>query len=130
MTAQRPSPPSVLGAAGKRAWRALFADMPDGWELTGREIELLRGACRQADLVAELEKALRREGVVVNGAAGQRRMNALATELRQSRLAYARLLGEIPIPDDGGGQPESLATKRGRKAANARWRKKKARQRA
>jgi phage terminase small subunit len=119
----RPEPPESLESAGKRAWKALLSDLPDDWELTARETELLRNACRQADLVADLEAALEQEGVIVVGAAGQRRLNAVATELRQSRIALARLLGEIPIPDDDGEKPTTNASQRGQKAAQARWKK-------
>lgn len=122
--AKRPAMPRSLGTAGKRCWKALLEDMPEGWELTAREMEMLRNACRQADLVADLEAALKSDGLVVAGAAGQLRLNAVATELRQSRIAVARLLGEIEIPNAAGEEPVNAASQRGTRAARARWARK------
>jgi hypothetical protein len=121
--AKRPAPPASLGTAGKRCWKALFSDLPEDWELTAREVELLRNGCRQADLVSELETALSSEGIVVLGAGGQTRMNAVATELRQSRIALARLLGEIELPADAGEEPRTAKAQRATRAAQARWRR-------
>lgn len=123
--AKLPTPPRSLRTAGKRTWKALLSDLRDGWELTNRELELLRNACAQADLTADLEAALKETGLVVEGAAGQKRLNAAATELRQSRLALARLLSEIPIPDEDGEPPVSPSSRRAREAANSRWSRKK-----
>jgi phage terminase small subunit len=118
-----PKPPSGLHAAGKRLWIEVHEDLEAaGWdELTNRERAVLRAACGQADLVADLEKALKIEGVIVKGAAGQKRLNATTTELRQSRIALARLLGELAFPDAEGEPPVNSASERGRKAAQARW---------
>jgi hypothetical protein len=121
--AKRPVFPRSLGTAGKRCWKALLDDLPAEWELTARELELLRNAARQGDLVAELETALKSEGIIVLGAQGQPRLNAVATELRQSRVALARLLGEIELPADESGATTSAATDRARRAAQARWRR-------
>jgi phage terminase small subunit len=123
---KRPKPPRNLDAAGKQIWKALQADLPDDWEMTAREVELLHLAARQADLVAELEEALAEEGITVAGAAGQRRMNAVATELRQSRIALARLLGEIEMPEGEDEEPTTAQRVRARRAAQARWRRRKA----
>lgn len=121
--AKRPVAPKGLGAAGKRTWRAILADLPADEELTARELELLATAARQADLVAALEKALVAEGVIVAGAAGQKRLNAVTTELRQSRLAFARLLGELAISPDEGEIPMTSKAQRAQRAAQARWRR-------
>ena len=51
-------------------------------------------ACAQADQNASLENALKEDGLTVRGAAGQSRLNAAATELRQGRLALAKLLDQ------------------------------------
>jgi hypothetical protein len=50
-------------------WRSVIADVPTDWELDGRNLAVLEAACRQADDVAELEAAVSRDGVVVEGAA-------------------------------------------------------------
>ncbi len=117
----KPKPPSSLRKAGKAAWVALMEDPPEDWLFTERELQLIFNACRQRDLVADLEAAVKKEGVMIEGAAGQTRLNAAVTELRQSRLAFARLVGEIGLPEDEGQEPKTSASERGRKAANARW---------
>lgn len=101
-------PPDGLGPAGLNVWQTVLDDLAeqagngDSWELDGRERLVLTAAARQADLVADLEAAIDRDGLVIEGSRGQSRMNSCATELRQSRLALARLLGELALPDETG----------------------------
>lgn len=124
---KRPAPPRGVGVAGKRTWKAILADLPADEELTARELELLATASRQADLVADLEKALKAEGVIVRGAAGQKRLSGVTTELRQCRVAYARLLGELAIAPESGELPSTSASQRAERAAQARWRRRRRR---
>jgi uncharacterized protein with von Willebrand factor type A (vWA) domain len=69
--------------------------VPDDIALDARERSLLANACAQADLNAALEAQLNDDGLTVRGASGQWRLNAAATELRQGRLALAKLLWEV-----------------------------------
>jgi hypothetical protein len=101
-------------------WRSVIADMPDDWELDARDLAVLEAACRQADDVAPLEDAVSRDGVMVEGAAGQMRLNAAVAELRQSRLALGRMLGQIDLPDEQR-RPVTEASRRAQRAANVRW---------
>ena len=102
-----PEPPPDLDEAGKKLWRDVLADAPDDLALDARERSLLGNACGQADTNAALEEQLNADGLTVRGASGQWRLNAAATELRQGRLALAKLLGEVcldrvqrPVEDD------------------------------
>jgi phage terminase small subunit len=115
-----PKPPSGLGESGRVLWRSVIADVPADWELDARDLAVLEAACRQADDVAALEAAVARDGVVGVGAAGQPRLNAAVAETRQARLALARLVGQIDLPDERG-QPQTAASIRARRAANTRW---------
>jgi len=117
----RPAAPSGLGNAGKKLWAVIVDDLPADMEFDARELEILRVGCKQADLVAQLETAIKKDGVMITGAAGQRRLNAATTELRQSRVALVRMLGELGIPADLAQPPETASSKRGRRAAEARW---------
>lgn len=81
-------------------------------------------ACRQADDTAALEKAIAVDGVMLVGAAGQRRLNAAVTELRNSRLAVSRLVGELALPADEDAPAETAAQRRARKAVTTRWNRK------
>src|SRR5687767_14550845 len=91
------SVPDGLGPAGERVWRAVVADLPEGQEFAAHELLILEAAARQADTVAELEAVIAQDGLMIQGAAGQRRLNAAVTELRQGRIAFSRLLGDLGI---------------------------------
>jgi hypothetical protein len=113
--------PRGLGAAGKRVWSLIQGDLPEDWELDEREIAILELAARQADDVATLERAVKRDGLTVEGSAGQPRLNPAVVELRQGRLAVGRLLGQIALPD-ADKEARSETSKRAQHAAQVRWR--------
>lgn len=119
MSAKTTRAPAGLASAGRAVWRKIVTDLGDDWELDGRELLVLEAACRQADLNAELEEALAREGVSVADAQGQQRLNATVTELRQGRIAFERLLGSLALPSDGA--PMTAGQRRAQAAASARW---------
>ena len=114
-----PKPPGGLSRAGKALWRSISGDLADGMELDARELAVLDAACRQADSVAVLERAVKRDGTMVRGASGQRRLNGAVPEIRQGRIALARLLGEVDLA--GEQAPGTAASRRGRRAADVRW---------
>ena len=116
-----PATPKGLGAIGKRLWKVILDDVPEEAELDARELEILTTACRQADMIGQLETALKSDGVMVRGAQGQPRLNAVVTELRQSRIALARLLGELGFEDDVAGMAPTASARRASRAAHARW---------
>lgn len=120
MSDARPAPPPGLASAGKRLWRAIVGDLAAGLELDERELAILAAAGRQADAVAALERSIARDGHMLRGAAGQRRLNAAVTEARQGRVALARLLGELDLAD-AAQAPQTASSQRARKAANVRW---------
>ena len=121
MTADlRPSPPSGLNAAGRRLWDAILNDLAEGLELDARELVILAAACRQADTNSALERSIRRHGVTVGGSKGQQRLNAAVTELRQGRLALARLLGDVDLAESSPAV-QSPGSRRAQKASHVRW---------
>jgi hypothetical protein len=97
-------------------WKAIHSDLLDTQELDRRELTVLAAAGRQHDLNAKLERAVKRDGVTVTGAAGQTRLNGCVTELRNGYLALARLLDHLDLTE-----VEAPATARARHAATARW---------
>jgi len=122
MTAKTlPRPPARLNSAGKSLWRSILADLPEHLELDARELATLATACAQADTNAALERTLKRDGLTVAGARGQPRLNAAVGELRQGRLALGRLLAAVDL-GTGQGFSETPASRRGKRAAEARWR--------
>lgn len=114
-------PPKGLDSEGRALWRSILRDVPVHLELDARELSVLATACAQADQNAALERVIQRDGLTVTGAAGQRRLNACVTELRQGRTALARLLETVDL-GTGEGFSEAPASRRAKKAAEARWR--------
>ena len=117
---KRPAAPKGLGNAGRALWRRLLEDLHPAAEFDARELVLLTTACRQQDMITQLETAVRRDGVMVEGSKGQQVVNKAVPELRACRLALRSLLGELGFPEDDELAPETSATRRARKAAHAR----------
>ena len=115
--------PNGLGAAGRRVWCSIVGGLPDGWDLDERELSILALAAREADVVAALERTVKRDGLMVTGSAGQPRVHPAVAEARQGRLAVGRLLAQIALPDEDAA-PRSESSKRAQHAAQARWRRK------
>lgn len=109
--------PEGLAEAGSAMWERLTGR----FEFSEAERPLLELVCRQADLVASLEAAVAAEGVTIAGSRGQPRLNAAVTELRQCRLALAKLLGELALPSEEDERPMTAAQRRAKHAAEARW---------
>ncbi len=116
MTRKTHTPPRDLGPAGRDLWRRVNR----AFELDAHELPGLVLAARQLDDVARLEALLDRDGLIVTGSAGQPRLSSVVTELRQSRLAAARLLDALALPVDESGSA-TPAVKRARRAAESRW---------
>ena len=119
-------PPSGLGRAGGALWRALHRELPttddgDRWRFDERELAVLAMACAQRDEIAQLERVLAKHGPLGVGSKGQPRLSSVLAELRQARLACARLLGDLGLPPAEGDAKVTAASARGRKAAAARW---------
>jgi hypothetical protein len=108
--------PAGLGVTGRRLWSGVVAE----FELDLREQEILRLAARQLDDVARLEQLLARDGPMAEGSQGQPRLSQVVGELRQSRIAASRLLGELRLPD-ADEKPRTARSLRAERAANSRW---------
>lgn len=100
MAQKAPSPPAGLKASGRALWRAVLAD----YELDEHETTILKEACRTADSLDALQALLDVEGAMSDSPQG-RRVHPALPELRQQRIALARLLTALRIPageaDDG-----------------------------
>lgn len=116
---RNPQAPKTLGDAGRALWKKILAAVREEFELDERELAILELACKQQDTASALDAALETAGVVIQGSQGQPRMNPMIAELRQSRLAVARLLGELELPDSDD-TPRTAASRRSQHAANAR----------
>jgi hypothetical protein len=107
------SAPKGLGTAGRRLWRSLQAE----FEFTSAETIILAAAARQADDIERLE-ALLANSIETTGSKGQTRLSGAVTEVRQGRVALARLLSELRLPNVD--ETTGVNTSRQR-AAKARW---------
>ena len=90
-----PRSPTGLGATGRALWRSVLA----GFDLDQHELTLLREACRTADSLDALQARLDNDGVMSHSSQGTRVHPALV-ELRQQRIAFARLLTALRVPAD------------------------------
>ena len=117
-----PYPPSDLAARGRgrRFWRTITAD----YECSASELELLGEACRTLDELDALRRAVEKDGAIVAGSVGQPRPHPALTEARGLRAELRRLLDALGIPAPSASAAEgvtSLAARRARRAARARW---------
>lgn len=93
---------------------AIRSSLPSSHEWDERELALLELAARQAADIDRLEADVAAHGVRMDGG----RLNTALCELRQGRVALARILGQVDVPETA--SPRSL---HGRKAAEARWKR-------
>lgn len=113
----RTRPPSGLGKAGARLWRATVAE----YELEQHERELLANACRTLDRIADLDGIVMRDGPMVTTAKGDVRPHPAMQQARLERHAFARLLSALGLPDPDNGRARTGASMRAQRAAVRRW---------
>jgi hypothetical protein len=97
---------------------AIREGLPPGVELDEREDALLDLARRQARDVAAAEADIESRGYLVTGSRGQDVINPSVAEVRQSRIALGKLLGQLDLPES-----TRDAVRNARTAAEARWSK-------
>jgi hypothetical protein len=95
---------------------AIRSGLPPGVELDERETAILDLAARQAADIARAEADIADRGYLVEGSRGQQVVNPSVAEVRQSRLALGKLLGQPDLPES-----TADVTRNARKAAEARW---------
>ncbi len=109
----KPAAPPGLAVRGRRFWVAVVTE----YEISPAELEILAEACRSLDTIDALQAAVDSDGVTVPGSTGQTRIHPAVGEIRQLRLAVARLLQVIGLPAE---EPKP-ATARAERAAHRRW---------
>ncbi|QUW18884.1 terminase [Agrococcus sp. Marseille-Q4369] len=108
-----PSAPRGLGTTGRKLWR----ETVKRYELRTDELEILRAACGEADIIKSIEEALVDADLTTTGSMGQIVAHPLLSEVRQHRVTLASLLGRLKLPDEmGAGE-----TNQQRGAAQSRW---------
>lgn len=100
-----PRPPKGPRTSGRALWKAVLTD----FVLAEHESVVLREACRTADSIDDLQNLLDAEGLTSGSSQGVRVHPALV-ELRQQRIAVARLFAALHIPT---GETEGRTQHRG-----------------
>lgn len=113
--------PVGLKTAGMFLWDKTTAN----YSLRADELLLLEQACREADLIADIQDAMRFDSLTVEGSQGQVVANPLLSEIRQHRMLYSQLLGRLNLPDLDDSQVSGLRAvpNQQRDAVNSRWHK-------
>lgn len=93
MTTTPPRPPADLRRSGRALWRAVLGD----FDLDEHERQLLHETCRTSDLCDRLQAVFDTEGPMSESSQGIR-VHPAAVELRQQRIALARLLAALNLP--------------------------------
>lgn len=89
--------------------------MVSGYEMRPDEFVLLETACRTMDRIAELDRALEGQPLVVQGSMGQEREHPLLAETRLQRALLNRTLAQLSLPDAG------VKVNHQREGGAARW---------
>lgn len=118
MASEAPSGHAEPPNLSERA-RAFWVRSVEDYDLTDAEAELLAEAAHTMTEIDTLRAALDADGLTVAGSTGQKRVHPAVNEIRQHRMALARLLKAVDLP--GAEEPESWTTKNAREAARARW---------
>lgn len=80
--------------------------MVDNFAPEPHELAPLREAVRQVDVLDELHAVAQRDGVVITGPDGQPRTHPAVVEARQARLALARVVSALRLPDEENVRPQ------------------------
>jgi hypothetical protein len=111
-------PPTGLRAPGRRLW----VSVAERYVLTAAEVEMLGQACRTADELDRLERAVRAlPELTTRGSTGQLKPHPLLSEVRAHRLLLERLTTALCLPDEDEEVGLRPGQKHGRRAIRARW---------
>lgn len=114
--------PADLGTKGRALWTKTLAV----YDLAAHELVTLEAACREVDLIADMEKALKGAQMVVKGSMGQSVAHPLLAEVRQHRAAYISFIKALALPESDEPavpKPDNGRRAQAQAAANARWAK-------
>lgn len=109
--------PAGLDRRGRAFWRSATGR----YSFSDGELLLLEEACRSLDVLDSLAVAIAGQGVTVAGSKGQTRANPLLVEARGQKLALARLIAALRLPDVDGVPVPSGRSLSASAAAQARW---------
>lgn len=88
-----------LGDAGRR----LYEDVIGKYDLEEHELALLLEACRTVDMCERLQVIIDESGVMTVTGQGLPKVNPAVVELRYQRIALARIISALRLPDEDEG---------------------------
>lgn len=94
--------PRGTGAAGRQLYRSIT----DAYDLEPHELAVLASAARVADRIADLDAVVDAEGVMFTDARRGTVPHPALVESRQQRLALARLMTAMRLPDADDVRPQ------------------------
>jgi hypothetical protein len=103
---------------------ALYRDITENWEIPLDLRPVLEHACRTADDLDRLQRALADGEDWVVGSTGQAKPNPLFAEVRAHRALLAKLLQTLDLPelpDEAGQTAPSARSEKAARAAHTRW---------
>lgn len=89
----KPTAPAGTKPGGRALWRSIV----DDFELDEHELALLRQAVRTVDVIDKLQADIDKHGATVESPQGVK-VHPAIVEIRQQRLALARLLAALRLP--------------------------------
>jgi len=107
---------------------AFEAKVRSDYELDADSSALLDTILDTMDTIHELSEAQKGQPLIAKGSMGQAVIAPLVAELRQQRALLSSLLKRLGLPEEDAEDDDELAlarTERARKAARARWDKRK-----
>jgi len=109
-------PPTKLKSAGRKLWVGLTNGE---FEFNSAELRILEDACREVDLIDQMEKEIQSKDfkMVVRGSQGQPVASPVVQEIRQHRMTLRALIQALKLPEEDDGR----ATSAGQVLAMQRW---------
>jgi len=114
--------PTGLGKGGRALWREVTANH----NLRADSLRVLTDACHEADLIDDLQSALKDTSRTTRGSMGQEVIHPLISELRQHRIALNTLLKALQLESTDTAADDkkfTLAREAATSLARARWSK-------
>lgn len=115
--AERDWEPVDLGSRGGALWDQITGR----YDLRPDELATLADACREADIIEELQAQFETRDLITTGSMGQDVAAPHVSEIRQHRVVLTNLLKQLKLPDEDGGRAGQTTSDKARMAANARW---------
>lgn len=115
MTSVLPRAPDGLKPAGRAFWRKITST----YDLSPAEVALLARCCRTLDVLAEIDRTLAREGLVVTGSQRQPRPHPLLGSLAELQRTLGTLITHMALPMPGEAEAGGAARSRPRRRRRA-----------